>query len=216
MRSYGEGPRYARARRRSLAVLFPRAGRGRTGPSSFDGAGVDIDYVAALWSPSSSADPRTSSRDGADRHRWSVRARGEELSGPKQRGSSVDGVPLPTGLALAAKLTSRTARAGAAELRRRSGWGRVFSDSARAKWRRRPRRVSTAPPVRNDVRVRSAAPGGRPGPARARRAASGVPTASAPARLDPALRAITCRRPVPGAFGAITPPSGPWPRTSEP
>ena len=91
------------------------------------------------WWPSSSAATRTCSRDTeridtAERqeHRWEELKRAE-----KQRDSSVDGVPLgQPAVALAAKLISRTTRAGLPADLLPGGadtGSRLFADAARAK-----------------------------------------------------------------------------------
>jgi XTP/dITP diphosphohydrolase len=121
-----------------LQVLF-HARVAADGSPELDGAAFDIDDVAGdLVAKLVGRHPHvfagTERIDTAERqeHRWEELKRAE-----KQRGSSVDGVPLgQPALALAAKLTSRTARAGlpADLLPAGSGVGeRLFADAARAK-----------------------------------------------------------------------------------
>ncbi len=110
---------------------------GAEAESSFDIDDVAADLVAKLVGrhPHVFAGRTGTERiDTAERqeHRWEELKRAE-----KQRDSSVDGVPLgQPAVALAAKLTSRTARAGlpADLLPDGSGLGeRLFTDAARAK-----------------------------------------------------------------------------------
>jgi len=121
-----------------LQVLF-HARVAADGSPELDGAAFDVDDVAAdLVAKLVGRHPHvfagTERIDTAARqeHRWEELKRAE-----KQRDSSVDGVPLgQPAVALAAKLTSRTARAGlpADLLPAGSGVGeRLFADAARAK-----------------------------------------------------------------------------------
>ncbi len=107
---------------------------GAEGESSFDIDDVAADLVAKLVGRHPHVFAGTERIDTAERqeHRWEELKRAE-----KQRDSSVDGVPLgQPAVALAAKLTSRTARAGlpADLLPDGPGLGeRLFTDAARAK-----------------------------------------------------------------------------------
>ena len=128
-----------------LQVLFHARGRlaeeerSTASGSSFDIDDVAADLVAKLVGRHphvfAGSDVRARERiDTAERqeHRWEELKRAE-----KQRDSSVDGVPLgQPAVALAAKLISRTARAGlpADLLPDGAGLGeRLFADAARAK-----------------------------------------------------------------------------------
>ena len=161
-----------------LQVLF-HARVAAEGPAELGGVRFDIDDVAAdLVAKLVGRHPHvfagTERIDTAERqeHRWDELKRAE-----KQRESSVDGVPLgQPAVALAAKLTSRTARAGlppdllpaggrrgGAAVRRR-GPGEAGRDGPGG------RAAHRGPPLRRRrPRRRARGAGGRPGPARARR-----------------------------------------------
>jgi len=116
-----------------LQVLF-HARVAADGDWSFDIGDVAGDLVAKLVGRHPHVFAGTERIDTAERqeHRWEELKRAE-----KQRLSSVDGVPLgQPAVALAAKLTSRTARAGLPADLLPDGPGvgeRLFADAARAK-----------------------------------------------------------------------------------
>jgi XTP/dITP diphosphohydrolase len=118
-----------------LQVLFhARVAAEAEGAARFDVDDVAADLVAKLVGRHPHVFAGTERVDTAERqqHRWEELKRAE-----KQRGSSVDGVPLgQPAVALAAKLTTRTARAGLPPdlLPADGGVGeRLFAVAARAK-----------------------------------------------------------------------------------
>ena len=184
-----------------LQVLFharvAREQRARGAERSFDIDDVAADLVAKLVG----RHPHVFAGTRAGRHRASARSTaGRSSSGPRSSAtSSVDGVPLgQPAVALAAKLISRTARAGlpADLLPGGAGVGeRLFADAARAKLAGEDPEAALRTAARrfaDDVRAAERSARGRgPGPARARRRRLARPLAELTYRDRPAHRRQT-------------------------
>ncbi len=179
-----------------LQVLFharvaSEATARRSAAGSFDIDDVAADLVAKLVGRHPHVFAGTERIDTAERqeHRWEELKRAE-----KQRDSSVDGVPLgQPAVALAAKLISRTARAGLpagpAARRGRRGGAAVRRRGPGQAGRRRPGggAAHRGPPVRRRrPRRRTLGAGRGPGPARARRRRLARPLAETAVELFPA------------------------------